>query len=183
MNCEALETMAARWISEADGVLITAGTGMGIDSGLPDFRGATGFWRAYLALGAKGVTFRDIANGMAFRVDPKRAWGFYGHRLSYTGTPCLTLVLTFLKDGRKPNRAERSSLQAMWTASFGRRASANSRSWSATARSTIYSALQLAPTISGRLTASIRTLMSGAACFDLRCRPARAAERLPDQIS
>jgi NAD-dependent SIR2 family protein deacetylase len=75
------EMTAMKWISEADGILITAGAGMGIDSGLPDFRGATGFWRAYPALGAEGVTFRDIANGMAFRVDPKRAWGFYGHRL------------------------------------------------------------------------------------------------------
>lgn len=82
MNQNAIEITAAKWISDADGILITAGAGMGIDSGLPDFRGASGFWRAYPALGAEGVSFRDIANGMAFRVDPKRAWGFYGHRLS-----------------------------------------------------------------------------------------------------
>ena len=42
---------AARWLREADGLLITAGAGMGIDSGLPDFRGPGGFWRAYPALG------------------------------------------------------------------------------------------------------------------------------------
>ena len=34
-------------ISEADAVIITAGAGMGVDSGLPDFRGDVGFWRAY----------------------------------------------------------------------------------------------------------------------------------------
>lgn len=30
---------AASWLRQADGLLITAGAGMGIDSGLPDFRG------------------------------------------------------------------------------------------------------------------------------------------------
>src|SRR6267378_142976 len=38
---------AAGWLREADGLLITAGAGMGVDSGLPDFRGRDGFWRAY----------------------------------------------------------------------------------------------------------------------------------------
>jgi NAD-dependent SIR2 family protein deacetylase len=34
----------------ADGLLITAGAGMGVDSGLPDFRCENGFWRAYPSL-------------------------------------------------------------------------------------------------------------------------------------
>ncbi len=72
---------AAELISIADGILITAGAGMGIDSGLPDFRGNEGFWRAYPALGAKGMRFADIANPQAFRSAPQLAWGFYGHRL------------------------------------------------------------------------------------------------------
>ena len=42
---------AASLIKDADGLLITAGAGMGVDSGLPDFRGREGFWRAYPALG------------------------------------------------------------------------------------------------------------------------------------
>jgi NAD-dependent SIR2 family protein deacetylase len=73
--------VAAQWINEADGLLITAGAGMGIDSGLPDFRGPQGFWRAYPALGADNISFEEIANGMAFQENPRRAWGFYGHRL------------------------------------------------------------------------------------------------------
>jgi NAD-dependent SIR2 family protein deacetylase len=40
---------AVQWLRQADGLLITAGAGMDVDSGLPDFRG-TGFWRAYPAL-------------------------------------------------------------------------------------------------------------------------------------
>lgn len=41
---------AARILRDCDAVLITAGAGLGVDSGLPDFRGTEGFWRAYPAL-------------------------------------------------------------------------------------------------------------------------------------
>jgi hypothetical protein len=30
---------AAQWLEDADGLLLTSGAGMGVDSGLPDFRG------------------------------------------------------------------------------------------------------------------------------------------------
>ena len=46
---------AAELIADADSLLVTAGAGMGVDSGLPDFRGAEGFWRAYPALGRRGL--------------------------------------------------------------------------------------------------------------------------------
>jgi NAD-dependent SIR2 family protein deacetylase len=73
------ETVAL--IRSSDGILIGAGAGMGVDSGLPDFRGNTGFWTAYPALGSAGVAFREIANPASFFDHPRRAWGFYGHRL------------------------------------------------------------------------------------------------------
>jgi NAD-dependent SIR2 family protein deacetylase len=72
---------AAAWLRAADGLLITAGAGMGIDSGLPDFRGPGGFWAAYPALGRARIAFESIANPAAFASDPALAWGFYGHRL------------------------------------------------------------------------------------------------------
>lgn len=68
-------------IASADALLVTAGAGMGVDSGLPDFRGNAGFWKAYPALAHSGTSFTEIANPSAFRADPARAWGFYGHRL------------------------------------------------------------------------------------------------------
>ena len=34
-----LVTQAAAWIRSADALVIAAGAGMGVDSGLPDFRG------------------------------------------------------------------------------------------------------------------------------------------------
>lgn len=72
---------AARWIVEADGLVIAAGAGMGVDSGLPDFRGTEGFWRAYPALGRAGLRFEQIASPRSFHREPRLAWGFYGHRL------------------------------------------------------------------------------------------------------
>lgn len=78
---------AAEWISEATGLLITAGAGIGVDSGLPDFRGDAGFWRVYPALEAHGFSFCDIAQPESFASSPLLAWGFYGHRLAlYRGT-------------------------------------------------------------------------------------------------
>ncbi len=71
----------AQLISQADGLLITAGAGLGVDSGLPDFRGSAGMWRAYPALARAQMHFQDIASPEAFRERPRLAWGFYGHRL------------------------------------------------------------------------------------------------------
>jgi len=77
----ALYAGAARLIGQADGIVICAGAGIGVDSGLPDFRGPGGFWQAYPALGRARIRFEDIASPEAFRRDPRLAWGFYGHRL------------------------------------------------------------------------------------------------------
>ena len=73
---------AAFLIEDADALIVAAGAGMGVDSGLPDFRGAEGFWKAYPALAEAQVEFHRIASPAAFRADPMRAWGFYGHRLA-----------------------------------------------------------------------------------------------------
>jgi NAD-dependent SIR2 family protein deacetylase len=78
----ALVRRCAEAIAEADGLLVTAGAGMGVDSGLPDFRGTQGFWRAYPALGRARIAFEAIASPAAFDADARLAWGFYGHRLT-----------------------------------------------------------------------------------------------------
>lgn len=75
-------TRAARLIAEADALLIGAGAGMGVDSGLPDFRGPEGFWRAYPPLAERGISFENIACPDWFAWEPRLAWGFYGHRLN-----------------------------------------------------------------------------------------------------
>jgi len=73
---------AAKILKEADALLITAGAGMGVDSGLPDFRGNEGFWKAYPPMKKLGKGFMDMANPVWFSRDPQIAWGFYGHRLN-----------------------------------------------------------------------------------------------------
>lgn len=75
-------SLAAQAIRRCDGLLITAGAGMGVDAGLPDFRGPEGFWRAYPAAQRLGLRFEELADPRWFREDPTLAWGFYGHRLN-----------------------------------------------------------------------------------------------------
>jgi NAD-dependent SIR2 family protein deacetylase len=73
---------AAQFIADADAIIIAAGAGMGVDSGLPDFRGNAGFWKAYPALAAAQINFTSIASPAAFHENVNRAWAFYGHRLA-----------------------------------------------------------------------------------------------------
>ena len=77
---------AATAISSADALLIGAGAGMGVDSGLPDFRGDAGFWKAYPPF--RGRAFAQMSTPHWFRTDPQLAWGFFGHRWNlYSSTP------------------------------------------------------------------------------------------------
>lgn len=73
---------AADAVAAADALLIGAGAGMGVDSGLPDFRGAQGFWNAYPVYEKLGLNFMAMANPRWFATDRELAWGFYGHRLN-----------------------------------------------------------------------------------------------------
>ena len=72
--------LAATAIRSADALLIGAGAGMGVDSGLPDFRGNDGFWKAYPPF--HGQSFAQLSTPHWFDTDPGLAWGFFGHRLN-----------------------------------------------------------------------------------------------------
>ncbi|RME41546.1 MAG: NAD-dependent deacetylase [Deltaproteobacteria bacterium] len=79
-SLDQLYDRAARAVEEAEVLIYTAGAGMGVDSGLPDFRGDKGFWRAYPMYERLGINFVDAANPQHFERDPAFGWGFYGHR-------------------------------------------------------------------------------------------------------
>lgn len=59
INLADLLAAAADAIRSADALLIGAGAGMGVDSGLPDFRGAEGFWKAYPPF--RGKLFSELS--------------------------------------------------------------------------------------------------------------------------
>jgi NAD-dependent SIR2 family protein deacetylase len=80
MKLESPVKTAAAAIAGARSLVITAGAGMGVDSGLPDFRGPQGFWKAYPPYKRLGIDFVGAANPAHFEQDPAFGWGFYGHR-------------------------------------------------------------------------------------------------------
>ena len=73
---------AAQCIRESDALLITAGAGIGHDSGLPTFRGKEGLWKAYPYFKKVNMSFSDAANPAFFQQDPHKFWFFYGHRFN-----------------------------------------------------------------------------------------------------
>lgn len=79
-NTQELYKQAALLINDCQHLLITAGAGIGVDSGLPDFRGTKGFYKAYPTFEKTGLNFYDIANPSFFFRRPHDFWWFYGHR-------------------------------------------------------------------------------------------------------
>ena len=73
---------ALELIKQKSHLLITAGAGMGVDSGLPDFRGSKGFWTQSGLMKNSSMSYRDLARPKLFRNLPSRAWGFYGKRIN-----------------------------------------------------------------------------------------------------
>ncbi|MEK8018083.1 MAG: Sir2 family NAD-dependent protein deacetylase [Candidatus Parabeggiatoa sp.] len=73
---------AARVLFNADALLITAGAGFSVDSGMPDFRGDKGFWKNYPPTAKRGLSLIQMANPKSFERDPELAWAFYSHLLN-----------------------------------------------------------------------------------------------------
>ena len=74
---EAAIERAARAIREANALLITTGAGMGVDSGLPDFRGRHGVWA-----GDFGHDVKQLMSPKGLRERSGRAWGFYAEAVA-----------------------------------------------------------------------------------------------------
>src|SRR3954451_4567133 len=78
MELTGLFQQAAAAVDQGELLVITAGAGMGVDSGLPDFRGDEGFWKAYPPF--RGRSFEELSNPHWIQFDPEEAWGYFGHR-------------------------------------------------------------------------------------------------------
>jgi len=78
---DAMRDEISKLFRDAEGIVILAGAGMGVDSGLPDFRGSTGLWTD-----AK-ENFTKFSTARAFDTDPVVAWNSYIDRIiSYRDT-------------------------------------------------------------------------------------------------
>ena len=65
---------AASLISNAEAVLIYAGAGMSVDSGLEQYRGKDGLWTRYLDIDGHQIKYMDLMTHMAFDETPEQAW-------------------------------------------------------------------------------------------------------------
>jgi len=93
---------------------------MGVDSGLPDFRGNQGFWKAYPPLERLGISFVSMADPVWFTRDPELAWGFYGHRLGlYRATEPHAGFAVLKRWGQNAQRQFRFHLQRGWAVPGG----------------------------------------------------------------
>jgi NAD-dependent SIR2 family protein deacetylase len=68
--------ISARILQDADALLIVAGAGMGIDSGLPDYRGPNGLWNTWHPSQALNMRYEDLSTHELFMTSPEIAWGF-----------------------------------------------------------------------------------------------------------
>ena len=65
--------MLAELIGANQPCVVLTGAGASTESGIPDFRSATGIWAQFDPY--------EVASIEGFRPDPKRVWEFYGLRL------------------------------------------------------------------------------------------------------
>jgi NAD-dependent SIR2 family protein deacetylase len=72
--------IAAKLLTNHKQLIITAGAGMSVASGLPDYRSNEGLYKHYPPFQKLGVCFEECANPNFFKAHPKMAWYFYGHR-------------------------------------------------------------------------------------------------------
>lgn len=76
---EAIEK-AAQKIAEAKAIMVTAGAGMGVDSGLHIYRTQSDFLDAHPVARELNLSLPDLSNVNLFETNPHLAWGFYGQR-------------------------------------------------------------------------------------------------------
>ena len=74
-------------IRNADAFAVFAGAGMGVDSGLEQYRGKGGLWSKSMELNNRKVNYQDLLTHDAFDKTPEQSWAFIASRIEkYTHT-------------------------------------------------------------------------------------------------
>lgn len=69
-------------IKNCEVLIIGTGAGMGVDSGLPAYRGRNGLWTAPPPVYSElGISLMELATLRGFRKDIELGWGFFGEQL------------------------------------------------------------------------------------------------------
>ena len=79
MKTQDLQTIK-NWLKEADALVITAGAGMGVDSGLADYRGEEGGQWGQVEAETEKTVFETV-NPAAFLENPAYSWDLFGKRM------------------------------------------------------------------------------------------------------
>ena len=66
-------------IQDSTALLIVAGAGMGIDSGLPDYRVPNGLWNTWHPARELQMRYEDLSTHQLFESNPSLAWGFQSY--------------------------------------------------------------------------------------------------------
>ena len=74
------QTCISCTLETSDAVLVCAGAGMSVDSGLPTYRDKEGFWNDYPPYRELRKDYQTMASPHGFASNPHFAWGFFGHQ-------------------------------------------------------------------------------------------------------
>ena len=79
-------------IKEAEAIVVFAGAGMGVDSGLEQYRGTDGLWTKSVLINDKEIPFKDLLCHESFDTMPEQSWAFiawlidqYKHTIPHKG--------------------------------------------------------------------------------------------------
>ena len=67
---------AQQAITNSDAILIIAGAGMSVDSGIFTYRGTNGIWNRSIQIGSKSYRYDEISSLKMWKEYPELAWGF-----------------------------------------------------------------------------------------------------------
>ena len=67
---------AQKAIAECDALLIIAGAGMSVDSGIFTYRGTNGIWNKSIKIGYESYRYDEISSLKMWKEFPFLAWGF-----------------------------------------------------------------------------------------------------------